>query len=129
MRRPIEFANLWVPVAAYMGLIYFLSSRSSLRVARMVPDGILHGAEFFLLAVLVARAVSGGLLGPIPPRCYLWAFVLSAHYAVLDELHQLVVPGRVSSALDLLADMVGIDLALAAVFLLQRALSSRRPCA
>lgn len=129
MRRFSEFASLWLPVGVYMGVIYFFSAQSSVRLARMFPDSLLHGVEFFLLAVLVVRAVNGGLLVPMAPRCYLWAFALSTHYALLDELHQLLVPGRVSSALDLLADFIGIDLALAAIFLVQRFLHSRRTCA
>lgn len=126
MRRLAGFLNLWVPVAAYMGLIYFMSSRGNVRLIQQVPDVLLHGGEFFLLAILVVRALNGGLLVPVVPRCYLWAFVLSAHYALLDELHQALVPGRVPSLLDLLADVMGIDLALAAIFLLQRSLGPRR---
>lgn len=120
MRRFSEFLNLWLPVGAYMGVIYFFSSRSNLRMVREIPDSLLHASEFFLLAVLVVRALNGGLLLPMIPRCYLWAFVLAAHYALLDELHQALVPGRASSVLDLLADLVGIDLALAGVYVLQR---------
>lgn len=126
MRRLFDFASLWVPVAAYMGLIYFLSAQSDLMLPQRLPDGLLHGIEFFLLAVLVIRALNGGLLLPMVPRCYLWAFVLSSHYALLDELHQAMVPARASSLIDLLADLAGIDLALAAVYLLQRLLVPRR---
>jgi len=126
VRRSLEFLSLWVPVAAYMGAVYFLSSRSRLQWARSFPDVLLHGVEFFLLAVLVVRALNGGLLIPVNPRCYLWAFALSAHYALLDEMHQALVPGRVSSVIDLLSDLMGIDLALASVYLLQRLLASRR---
>ncbi|MCZ6779456.1 MAG: VanZ family protein [Acidobacteriota bacterium] len=126
MRRFLESLGLWLPLAFYVGLIYFLSSQSTIAWARYYPDSLLHGIEFFLLAALVLRALNGGLLIPVPPRCYLWTFVLSSHYALLDEIHQALVPGRVASVLDLMADMVGIDLALAAVFILQRALVSRR---
>lgn len=109
-----------------MVLIYFLSSQANITWARHYPDSLLHATEFFLLAVLVLRALNGGLLIPVPARCYLWTFVLSSHYALLDEIHQALVPARNASVLDLLADMVGIDLALAAVFILQQALESRR---
>jgi VanZ family protein len=126
VRRSLGFLSLWLPVLAYMGAIYLLSSTSDLRWARQVPDTLLHGTEFFVLAVLVARALNGGLLTPMAPAGYLWTFVLSAHYALLDELHQALVPERVSSVLDLLADLAGIDLALAAVFVLQRILAARR---
>jgi VanZ family protein len=125
VRRFLGFLSLWLPVLAYMGAIYYLSSVSDLDWTRRFPDALLHGAEFFVLGVLVARALNGGLLTPLPPAGYLWTFVLSAHYALLDELHQALVPQRVSSVLDLLADLAGIDLALAAVFLLQRFLAPR----
>lgn len=125
MRRSVGFLSLWLPVLAYMGVIYLFSSTSDLRWARRVPDALLHGTEFLVLAVLVARALNGGLLTPMPPGGYLWTFVLSAHYALLDELHQALVPERVASVLDLLADVAGIDLALALVFVLQRILAAR----
>jgi VanZ family protein len=126
VRRLHAFLNLWFPLAVYVGLIYFLSSRSRVEWARQFPDVLLHASEFFVLAVLVIRALNGGLLIPMLSRCYLWTFVLSSHYAMLDEIHQALVPGRVSSMIDFLSDTVGIDLALALVYALQRALARRR---
>jgi VanZ family protein len=126
VRRPLAFLNLWFPLAVYVGFIYFLSSRSRIEWARQFPDVFLHAGEFFVLALLVIRALNGGLLIPMLSRCYLWTFVLCSHYAMLDEIHQALVPGRVSSMIDFLSDTVGIDLALALVYALQRALARRR---
>ncbi|MEE9217540.1 MAG: VanZ family protein [Acidobacteriota bacterium] len=118
--------SLWLPLAVYVALIYVLSAQSRLVWADRFPDFLLHSVEFFLLTVLVIRALNGGLLIPIPARCYLWGFVLSSHYAMLDEIHQAFVTERISSMFDFMADLIGIDLALAAVFVLQRSLAPRR---
>lgn len=126
MRRFLAILGLWLPLLGYVALIYFFSSQSHLAWARYYPGSLLHALEFFLLAILVLRALNGGLLIPVPPRCYLWSFMLSSHYALLDEIHQALVPGRVASVFDLMADLVGIDVALAVVYTLQRVLATRR---
>ena len=51
------------------------------------------------------------------------AFVLGALYAVTDELHQVFVPGRMGSPLDVAIDVVGVA---GGVLLWQRVASVRR---
>ena len=49
---------LWLPVAAYMAAIFYVSAQSSLPGRGGVPDVVLHGGEYFGLAMLTFRAVA-----------------------------------------------------------------------
>lgn len=104
--------GLWGPVAAFMALIFFLSGQSDLPAVEQVSDKTLHAAAYFVFGLLCLRATHGGI-GPLRCRPTLVALVLALAYAALDEWHQSFVPGRVPSALDWVADGVGIGLALA----------------
>jgi VanZ family protein len=102
---------LWLPVIAWMGLIFYLSAQPDLPnpasgwVGRLVSSGA-HAFVFGVLAVLWARALSG--------RHHTWhlAFAVTMLYAVSDELHQVFVPGRRPDLWDLLCDGLGALLGL-----------------
>jgi len=66
-------------------------------------DKLLHAAEFGLFAVLAWKATRGRRLA---------SFLLTATYAGIDEIHQLLVTARTASSLDFAADLVGALLAL-----------------
>lgn len=97
----------WLPVLACMALIFVLSSQPSLPRA---PDDLLdtllkkgaHFGEYVILAILVSRALFAR--GAISWRAKVVALGIAVAYAVSDELHQGLVPGRTPSPWD-----VGID--------------------
>jgi VanZ family protein len=94
----------WAPVVAWAAVIFTLSSISDLGTGLGTWDLVLrklaHAAEFALLGALLARAL--GRDGA--------AFAAGVAYAVSDELHQHVVPGRVGSPVDVAIDAVGVAL-------------------
>jgi VanZ family protein len=107
--RPLLY--LWLPVVAWMGLIFYLSAQPDLPHpstgwADLLISSLAHVFTFAVLAVLWARAL--GARGP----AWLTAFVLTLLYALSDEVHQAFVPGRVPDPWDLLCDGVGAALAL-----------------
>lgn len=108
---------LWVPVALWAGLLFFLSSRSDPGAAGRIPDWLTHGAAYLLLAVLLARAVAGGVGRPLAARTALVVVLVATLYGVSDEWHQSFVPGRDSSAGDVAKDAGG---ALLGVLLFRR---------
>lgn len=64
-----------------------------------------HFAEYFVLAVLLMNAL---LFKFSVKRSATISFIWGALYGVLDELHQLFVPGRTCSVTDMLLDGMGV---------------------
>lgn len=73
---------------------------------RLAPpwDKLLHASVYGTIAGLMRISQ---VVRRVP---LLWLMLVSV--AILDELHQMTIVGREASTLDLLADMVGITLAL-----------------
>lgn len=88
-------------------LIYsFISLLSSLPARSLpsgIPDWIPHGGEYFLLAFFFIQAWAR----PRRATTLAAALMLLAGLGLLDEWHQLFVPGRVFSLLDWLYDVIG----------------------
>ena len=107
--RPILY--LWLPLLAWMGLIFWLSAQPDLPH----PDigwaflALSSGAHVFVYGVLAGlwMRVLGGRR-----RAWLIALLLTMLYALSDEFHQWFVPGRSADPWDLLADGVGAVLVL-----------------
>ncbi|MEN8209931.1 MAG: VanZ family protein [Candidatus Fermentibacteria bacterium] len=96
---------------AMLGGIFYLSHQPSLKVVPPLfphQDKVLHTGIYFLLGVsmIVNRDLCRNFR-PVPI-----IFILGLIYAVSDEIHQSFIPGRDCSAGDLLADTVGLSIAL-----------------
>lgn len=109
----------WLPALAWMALIFLVSSRSQPPgPADPTLDFIwkksVHVASYAVLAILMRRG-----LGPTP-HATLWALALTLLYAISDEYHQSFVPGRTARATDVLIDMLGATIGLAAMQLRHR---------
>jgi VanZ family protein len=129
----------WGPPLALMLLIFVFSAQSKpappAGAGRVYFSGVMpifteygwealvkkgaHVAGYGLLAALIMR----GLLaqGQAPREAATFAILLTASYALTDELHQAFVPGRHASVLDIGFDYVGA----ASVCLLARHLVTR----
>ena len=110
-RQPLIY--YWIPLVAWMGLIFYLSAQPDFPrpEADWLGDLIgvvVHAFLFGVLAVLWAR-----LLGERRHALVL-AFLLTMLYALSDESHQSFVPGRHPDPLDLLWDGIGAAVALGA---------------
>lgn len=70
-------------------------------------DKPLHVLAYFGLAVVVVRAVAGGLPVRLDLRTAAIGMLITAGYGVFDEVHQVFVPGRSGDVYDLLADAAG----------------------
>jgi VanZ like family len=101
--------SAWLPVVAWAGLIFTLSSIPDLGTGLggwdLVLRKLAHAAEYAVLGVLLLRAI--GRPGP--------AFALATLYAVTDEIHQAFVPGRQASPVDLAIDAAGAAIGIALV--------------
>jgi VanZ family protein len=106
--------SAWLPVVAWAGLIFTLSSIPDLGTGLggwdLVLRKLAHSAEFAILGILLLRALERPAT----------AFLLGTAYAVSDELHQAFVPGRLGSPLDVLIDTVGVALGITLMLRLRR---------
>ncbi len=126
----------WLPLLLWMAVIYWLSDQPKLPhpgrklgLSDYFFDYSSHAFTFGLLTWLAWRALRGAL-SPLPWARRRWALglagVLAALYALLDEIHQMFVPGRWASPKDWAADMVGVALALGLLALGERWRGHRR---
>jgi VanZ family protein len=106
-----KLAFLWLPVLAWMGLIFYLSSVPNLSVGEGAVDfwtrKPAHIVEYAILFGLIWRALRGSLTVTVK-KLYFSAAVFTIFYAVTDEIHQLLTPSRAGKIEDLGFDFLGI---------------------
>ncbi len=100
-----------------MALLWWASSRSP-SGATPSPFGPLvhnsmHVVAYACLAASLWLTWSRRPVGALQPMRSRGAWSVAAFYGVVDELHQSFVPGRDSSAFDVLSDAAGAALAVA----------------
>jgi VanZ family protein len=107
--------SYWLPVFAYVTIILVLSAQPQLEPPFHFPnaDKVFHGLEYFGLGLLSTRALRATLRVPVPLAAALIAMSFGTLVGTGDECFQSFIPGRDSSALDLLADTAGLLLAQA----------------
>ena len=106
-------AAAWLPVAAYMALIFYLSSlphpdeQLPKVLFETLGDKLLHAIEYAVLAALSYRAFRRAA-GPHAARyAVVYAAAAASFYGMSDEVHQAFVPFRTATWLDWLADTAG----------------------
>jgi VanZ family protein len=100
------FLRLWAPVVIYMAAIFSVSSVPG----PPIPGGSdksLHVLAYLGLAVVVVRALGGGLPRRIGFGIAATALLITMGYGATDEVHQRFVPGRSGEVDDFLADAAG----------------------
>jgi VanZ family protein len=106
--------SAWLPVVAWAGLIFTLSSVPDLGTGLGGWDLLLrklaHAAEYAVLGLLLFRALGRAAA----------AFWLGAAYAVTDEIHQAFVPGRLGSPVDFAIDAAGVAIGIGIAVRLRR---------
>ncbi len=100
---------LWLPAVSYMALIWVMSSIAIQLPLAQIPlkDKGIHLLEYAVLSVLTCFALVRTWTHWSKLRVLLAASILAGAWGILDEAHQAFVPGRFSSALDALADVLG----------------------
>ncbi|MCX6576859.1 MAG: VanZ family protein [Candidatus Aminicenantes bacterium] len=108
MKKALPF----LPAALYYGLIYFLSSRRlNLDVPLPNADKLAHGAAYGLLGFLLAFGFFKRLRLSLKTKLGL-VILTGVGLGILDEIHQIFVPGRTPDPLDAAADALGVALGL-----------------
>jgi VanZ family protein len=103
----------WVPVMAYMMLIFYLSSLPHPEeelpsfLFEKLGDKVLHAVEYSVLAVLCYRACRR-MAGAYGARyAVVLSIVVASFYGATDEVHQAFVPFRTPAWSDWVADTAG----------------------
>jgi VanZ family protein len=100
----------WFPPLLYIGLIFSLSSFSHFSVELpSIPhiDKVMHFGEYFILALLLARALYSIKSGRMGWKVFWITLLFAAVLGGLDEVYQKTVPHRSSDPFDALADTIG----------------------
>ena len=82
------------------------ASEPTLELMHAVIRKSAHFTEYFMLSLLLTYGLLGND-GTWNWRRAIWAIVIAAGYASLDEFHQSFVPSRTASPWDALLDTVG----------------------
>ena len=101
------FKKYWVPVTLYAGFIFYMSSLSVPISNVQIDLSVLHVPMFFVLSYLSMRALVESSKKIGIGKAMIAAIVFTAMYGILDELHQLYVPGRTFSYFDMELDALG----------------------
>jgi VanZ family protein len=142
MPKLVSLAKYWVPVVAWMLLLFLASGdmMSSEHTSRflvpflrwLVPD--ISPATIDLIHLLVRKCAHLGgyaILAALLWRAFdisqrgIWrsaaiSFVIAAVYASLDEFHQSFISSRTASSWDVLIDCTGAAVSLALCLTFQR---------
>jgi VanZ family protein len=106
--------SAWLPVVAWAGLIFTLSSIPDLGTGLggwdLVLRKLAHTAEYAVLGLLLMRALEQAAL----------AFAVGVAFAVTDEIHQAFVAGRHGAPLDVLIDAAGVAIGVLLALRLRR---------
>jgi VanZ family protein len=121
----------WLPVIVWLGLIYFFStdefsssntstvvgslaswvfpeiSSQTIETIHLAVRKLGHWTEYFVLAVLVQRALLKETGNKWQLRHTVLTLLFILVYALSDEFHQVFVPSRTASFGDVMIDVVG----------------------
>jgi VanZ family protein len=116
---------------AYAAIIFAVSQIPGREIARLgidLWDKGLHAAEYAVLGALLAawQLARPPRRAGTPWRRVAAAIGIAIAYGALDEIHQMFVPGRQSSLLDVAADAFGASLGAIAAAVVARLLSRSR---
>jgi VanZ family protein len=117
---------LWGGVAAYAAVLTYVSGQAGApAIFDYIWDKALHAAAYAGFALLLIVALHDGLRSLRLPRALAAAAVATA-YGALEEVHQMLVPGRYPSFRDIVADAVGAALAVGLAYAIRGLLSRSR---
>lgn len=108
------------PIIIYAGLIFVGSSIST--IPEELPDfdymdKLIHVGEYYIFGILLCRSAFKWNFDYKSMTFIAIIFSIGAFYALSDEIHQLYVPGRDGNIYDWFADILGLAVGLATVYI------------
>jgi VanZ family protein len=92
------------------------AAAGTLELMHTVIRKMAHLTEYFIFSILLLRGLRGKDRG-WQLRWAVWAVVIAAGYASIDEFHQVFVPSRHASPWDALLDTAGASVAQVVLWL------------
>lgn len=114
-----RFIKYQLPACLWAILIFVLSSipRPFTPLVRVISaDKFYHFMEYLIFGFLLARALLSMSAQGKEHKAILAAAALGIFWGMTDEIHQSFVHGREASALDFIADAVGVLVIVAVVW-------------
>jgi VanZ family protein len=107
--NPRIFVFIYLPLIIHWLTIFILTSLPSDQLPSVeIGDKVNHFLAFFVLGFFLNLTLKYQTKFPSLKRnILLITIIIAAGYGLLDELHQLFVPGRSAEVLDWVADFVG----------------------
>ncbi len=96
--------------------IKIIGDKTYFRNATKVIRKFAHLSEFAILTVLVYITISDYIID----KKYLYTFLLSYLFCILDEIHQLFIPYRSGSFIDVTIDSLAILITLSVILLIKK---------
>ncbi len=109
VKSRLRIIKFWLPVLLCMSFIFYTSSVPGSNVPPLFPfqDIAFHLFIYLILGLFFARALKNTSSNVAPSKIILFTIIFGTIYGISDELHQLFVPDRCVSGLDILIDGVG----------------------
>lgn len=103
------FIRFWLPVLLIMAVIFFISSLPGSDIPGLFSgqDMLYHVLIYLVLASALARALGNSGRRLSKRAVFFLAAALAVFYGCTDEFHQLFVPGRSASGLDIAFNSLG----------------------
>ena len=109
-----------------MAAIFIASSIPNLdRIPGGFSDKTAHFWAYAVLGAFALRATARATWRAVNGRAAAIAWLIAATYAITDEWHQALVPGRSPSWEDWVADALGAAVAVIAILAIRRARAGR----
>lgn len=104
----LSFLLFWAPLFLWMGLIFFFSSLKGKDIPSLFcfQDIVFHFVVYAGLGFLFARCLKNNFSFS-KNKIVLLSCLFGLIYGVSDEFHQIFVPGRTATFLDLTVDTLG----------------------
>ncbi|HUR20230.1 MAG TPA: VanZ family protein [Vicinamibacterales bacterium] len=97
----------WAPAVVWTAITFVMSHQPAVTIPFGAPDYVAHAMNYAVLGVLLIWARAGGEWPVMTMPLMVSAVVIAVLLGIFDEFHQSFIPGRDSSAKDVLADAVG----------------------
>lgn len=112
---------IYVPLAVYWTIIFIATSIPTDKIPQFfkLQDKLEHFAAYFILAILISLTFHfQDKYQFIKKHNFIFTIIVLIVYAAIDELHQMLIPGRIADFYDWMADIIGGLIGLSFAFII-----------